>query len=228
MSPLHRIASRVTLAALSTLAFPLATLGAQTSPVALEHEAKHHLVLSNDYVRLYNVIVPAGDSTLYHKHPDDYAFITFGGVRLKSQMLGGKKSDLVIGDGEVRFTKAPIAHRVLNPSNTEFHNLSIDIMKSNGVPLANPPGGTVVLDNAKLRVVRITLEPGQSSIKHVHTGPGLDVAVHPAQFDVIGPNGAVEHKTMPTAGYEWNAGARTHTIKNTGKSRLEIVEFEWK
>ncbi len=65
-------------------------------------------------------------------------------------------------------------------------------------------------------------------MKHVHVGPGLDIAVHPAQFDVIDANGMTEHKTMQTADYHWNTAARTHTLKNTGKTRLEIVELEWK
>ncbi len=124
------------LPAFLAMAIPIAAVRAQAAPqapatgVELDHEAHHHLVLSNDFVRVYNVIVAPGDSTLYHHHPDDYAFVTFGGAKLKSQKLGDAKADLILGDGEVRFTKAPITHRVLNPSTSTFHNLSIDVMKA--------------------------------------------------------------------------------------------------
>jgi quercetin dioxygenase-like cupin family protein len=224
MPTLVRFASRVMLAAL----VPAAALHAQAKGVELEHESKHHEVFKNDFVEVFNVIVPAGDSTLYHNHRDDYVFVTFGGANLKSQKLGAEKADLIIADGEVRYTKAPITHRVLNPSKETFHNLSIDLLKANGKALGMPAGGDVVLDNAKVRVSRIVLEPGKSSVPHQHVGPELDIAVHPAKFDVVDDKGAAEHLSMKTADYKYHGTARTHTIKNTGTSRLELIEIDWK
>ena len=209
-------------------ALPLARGMAAQSPVTLDHESKHHPVFSNEWTRVLDVVVPAGDSTLFHVHPNDYVFVTFGDVALKSQALGADKADLLLANGEVRLTAAPITHRVLNPSTSPFHNLTIELLKSSGIALSPTTAGTVVLDSAKVRVERIVLEPGASTIRHAHPGPGLDVSVSAGTVDIVNDKGPTQHLTFAPASYRWNDAGRIHTIKNVGKTRVEIVEIEWK
>ncbi|HTE46237.1 MAG TPA: hypothetical protein VK636_13380 [Gemmatimonadaceae bacterium] len=211
-----------------TALLPLGRAVAQSPAVTLDHEAKHHPVFANEWVRVLDVVVPSGDSTLYHVHPNDYVFVTFGDVALKAQAQGAEKTDLVLANGEVRITMAPITHRVLNPSSNPFHNLTIELLKSSGVALAPVAAGVMVLDNARVRVERIVLEPGQSTARHEHRGPGLDVGIAAGAVDVTNANGKTEHVTYAPASYHWNAAARTHTLTNTGRGRVEIVEIEWK
>jgi len=201
---------------------------AQTPAVSIDHEAKHHLVFSNQWARVYDVIVPAGDSTLYHVHPIDYTYVTLGDVSLKAQAQGADQTDLVLRDGEVRMTAAPITHRVLNRSAAPFHNLTIELMKPSGTALAPAGAGTVVLDNARVRVERIVLEPGQSTPQHEHRGPGLDVAVSGGTVHVSNAGGGQDHLTFVPGSYRWNDSARTHTLTNLGTTRMELVEIEWK
>jgi hypothetical protein len=207
---------------------PLSRVVAQSPAVMIDHEAKHHLVFANDWVRVLDVIVPAGDSTLYHVHSNDYVFVTFGDVALKAQAQGAEKTDLVLANGEVRLTTAPITHRVLNPSSRQFHNLTIELLKASGAPLAPGTAGEVVLDNARVRVERIVLEPGQSSARHEHRTPGLDVGVSVGTVDVINTGGATDHVAYAPASYHWNGAPRTHTLTNVGRTRVEILEIEWK
>jgi quercetin dioxygenase-like cupin family protein len=215
--------------AVGLLLAPFGALLAQSPAVTLDHEAKHHLVLSNEWVRVFDVTVPAHDSTLYHVHPNDYVYVTFGDVQLKAQPLGGPATDLALKDGEVRFTKAPISHRVVNPSAAAFHNLTIEMLKSSGVPLAATTAGPIVLENDRVRVERIVLAPGQSTVRHEHRGPELEVAVHAATLDVSeGSSNAKRRVTYKTAGYKWYGAARTHTLTNAGASPVEIVEIDWK
>jgi quercetin dioxygenase-like cupin family protein len=206
---------------------PLSRAASQAR-VTLDHESKHHQVFVNQWTRVLDVVVPGGDSTLYHVHPNDYVFVTFGAVTLKSQALGAAKADLVLADGEVRMTAAPITHRVLNVSTNPFHNLTIELLKSSGVALSPTVAGTTVLDNARVRVERIVLEPGASTIRHEHTGPGLDVSVSAGTVDIINAKGSTQHLTLAPAWYRWNDASRVHTIKNVGKTRVEIVEIDWK
>lgn len=204
---------------------PLAGVGSQT-PVTLDHEAHHHPVFANEWTRIFDVTVLPGDSTLYHVHPNDYVFVTFGDVALKSQLFGAEKADLKLSDGEVRITMAPITHRVVNPSTKPFHNLTIELLKSSGVALSAAPAGTTVLDNARVRVQRIVLKPGASTPRHEHRGPTLDVAV--SAGSITTGSAAADRWTFAPASYRWNTAARTHAITNTGKSRVELVEIEWK
>jgi quercetin dioxygenase-like cupin family protein len=213
---------------------------AQTPAVSLDHEAKHHLVFANAFTRVFDVIVPAGDSTLYHVHPNDYVYVTFGAVKLKAQQRDSAAtalalsdlalSDLALSDGEVRFTRATITHRVLNPSPTAFHNLTIEVLKPSGTALS-APAGAVVLENEKVRAVRIALDPGQSSVQHEHRGPYLEVAVTPGSVRVSDAGGTTRTVTYRPAEFHWHdsaARAATHTITNIGRARVELVEIEWK
>ncbi|MEP6494742.1 MAG: hypothetical protein ABJF01_18800 [bacterium] len=207
---------------------PLSRVVAQAPAVTLDHESKHHVVFANEWVRVLDVVVPSGDSTLYHVHSNDYVFVTFGDVALKAQALGAAQTDLPLANGEVRITMAPITHRVLNPSRSPFHNLTIELLKPSGMALTPRAEGVTVLDNDRVRVGRIVLEPGESTTRHEHRGPGLDVGVSAGTVSVVDASGATTRVTYAPASYRWSAAGRTHTLTNVGRSRVEIVEIEWK
>jgi quercetin dioxygenase-like cupin family protein len=128
----------------------------------------------------------------------------------------------------VRITMAPITHRVLNLSTSPFHNLTIEVRKPSGVTLSPDVAGTVVLDTSRVRVTRVVLEPGQSTVRHEHRGPGLDVGVTQGVVNVTNAKGEQTRLTYAPATYRWNDAGRVHTLTNVGKARIEIVEIEWK
>ena len=84
------------------------------SPVPVAGEPRHHLKFENSYVRVFDVMVPPGDATLFHIHSNDYVFVTIGDALLKAEVLGSEPADLILKNGEVRFSKGPITHRVTN------------------------------------------------------------------------------------------------------------------
>ena len=206
---------------------PVAAMSAQQA-VPVANEGKHHRVFENSHTRVYDVVVPAGDSTLYHVHASDYVYVTFGDARLVAQPLGGAASELVLRDGEVRFTKGPITHRVLNPSSTAFHNLTIEVLEPAGVTLAPASPGDVALENDRVRAVRIVLAPGQRTPRHDHRGPWLEVAVKPGTVSVDDGTGPPRRETLAPAKYAWHAAGTSHLITNVGNSRVELVEIDWK
>ena len=205
---------------------PLGALMAQQT-VPVDHESKHHLEFANSHTRIFDVVVPAGDSTLYHVHAHDYVYVTFGASQLEAQPLGGAITPLPLADGEVRYTKGPITHRVINRATMPFHNLTIEVLDPVGVPLAPRTAGDSVLENDRVRVTRLVLEPGGSVQRQAHPGQWLAVAVNAGSMsvrdgDVIG--GAA----VKPGWYRWFAPGRGTVLGNNGRARLEIVEIEWK
>jgi len=197
---------------------PVAAMSAQ-QVVPVASEAKHHRVFENSHTQVYDVVVPAGDSTLYHVHANDYVYVTFGAASLEAQALGSTAAKLDLADGEVRFTKGPITHRVLNPSSTPFHNLTIVVLEPAHVVLAPRAAGDSVLENDRVRVTRLVLEPGAPAVRQTHRGPWLAVVVH---------GGALGRTAVVPGWYRWYEAGRGETIVNAGSSRLELVEIEWK
>ena len=218
---------RMVMRALLGLLLPFAAMSAQGTTVPLSGEAKHHLVLENSHTRIYDVVVPAGDSTLYHVHANDYVYVTLGNASLEAQALGAAQTKLDLADGEVRYTKGPITHRVLNPSTTPFHNLTIEVLGPANVTLARRAAGDSVLENDRVRVTRLVLEPGAKVATQEHRGPWLLVAVHAGELSI--GEGDLTVLTSVTAGwYEWFDAHGGERIANRGRTAVELVEIEWK
>ncbi len=207
---------------------PLGALMAQET-VPVDHEAKHHLVFENAHTRVFDVVVPPGDSTLYHVHAHDYVYVTLGAAKLDAQPLGGAITALPLADGEVRYTKGPITHRVINRATTPFHNLTIEVLEPTGVPLAPRAAGVgdSVLENDRVRVTRFVLEPGATLVRAARRGASLTVAVNSGRLDIR--SGDIVAATAVKPGwFRWMDPGRGDAIVNDGRTKVELVGIEWK
>jgi quercetin dioxygenase-like cupin family protein len=217
--------------ALVTLISLLASVA--QSPVPVGSEPRHHLKFENDMVRVFDVIVPPGDATLFHTHASDYTFVSIGDANLKAEVMGSAPVDLVLKDGEARFTKGPVTHRVANLGGAPFRNITIEILSS-PVPGGDRkqsrdiPGHKLVLENDRVRVERLVLEPGQSTGMHEHKSSGLGVAVSSGKIVVESPGQKSQTVEFEPGQFRWHTGAMAHKITNAGKTRFEAVDVEWK
>jgi quercetin dioxygenase-like cupin family protein len=221
---------RLILAAAMSLAglFPVPA----QSPVPVANEPRHHLKFENKYVRVFDVVVPQGDATLFHVHSNDYVFVSIGAARLKAEVMGGQPGDLILKDGEARFTKGPITHRVTNVSDTPFRNITIEILASPGRAAQSAPdtspGLTAVLDNDRVHIERLVLEPGQSTSLHTHGLSALSVFLTNAKVQVDSPGQKPQIFDYKQGDFRWRDAPTTHTLKNIGSTRFEAVGIDWK
>lgn len=202
------------------------------SPVPVANEPRHHVKFENEFVRVFDVVVPPGDATLFHLHSNDYAFVSIGDATLKAQAVGGQLGDLILKDGEARFTKGPITHRVANVARTAFRNITIEILKSPGpVGAATPdtsPGHSWVLENDRVRIERLILEPGQSTNIHTHNLSALSVFLTESKVRIDSPGAKPQTIEYKPGEFRWRAAPVTHSIKNIGSTRFEAVGVDWK
>ena len=204
------------------------------APVEIKGEAHHHPKFENEFVRVWDVTVPAGDTTLWHIHRNDNVVVVLGEARLRIETLGAAPGESLWKFGEVRFGKATYVHRAMNVGTTPFHNFTIELLKPNaGAPAPSIPKepivSTPVFENERVRAFEVTLEPGQSTSMHTHVLSGLAIALTPGQIEVTtqGKN-SPDRLDLPLGDLRWRAGAVTHTIKNVGKSRFSAVDVELK
>src|ERR1044071_7368071 len=137
-------------------------------------------------------LLPSGDQTLFHTDANDYLFVSIGDANLKAEVMGNQPGNLILKDGEVRYTKATITHRVANQAKEMFRNITIEVLKSPGAQAGATnqpqiPNHTLVLENDRVRVERLVLEPGQSIGMHDHLLSGLGVAAPPAKIGISAP-----------------------------------------
>jgi quercetin dioxygenase-like cupin family protein len=221
-------------ASIATLLLVITGLAAAAqSPVPVEGEPRHHLKFENSYVRVFDVVVPPGDATLFHTHSKDYAFVSIGDASLKAEVMGSPAVDLILKDGETRFSKATVIHRVMNPGMTPFRNITIEVlgsptMTAGGQKLDRVPGHTLLFENERVRAWRLVLDPGQSTGLHTHGHAGLGVSVSGGQLSIATSGGQSREATLKPGDFQWHDLDTTHSLKNVGKTRFEAVDIEWK
>src|SRR5438552_14136014 len=152
------------------------------SPVEISGEPRHHPKFENEFVRIWDVTVPAGDATLWHAHRNDNVVVTLGGANLRLETVGVAPAEVEWKFGDVRFGKATYIHRAMNVGTTPFHNFTIELLTPPaGAPAPSIPKEpivrTPVLENERVRAFEVTLEPGQSTSMHTHVLPGLAIAL---------------------------------------------------
>ena len=211
--------------------FALSQSNSPQNPVEISGEPRHHPKFENEFVRVWDVTVPAGDATLWHAHRNDNVVVTLAPAKLHIETLGRDPVDVEWKFGEVRFSKATYVHRAMNVGTTPFHNLTIELLKpppanSDSSPAPNE-GREPVLENERVRVYRQSLAPGEAVAMHTHPYPGLQVTITAAEIEVTANGKAVRHP-VKADDVSWRAGGVTHSIKNVGQTRFESVDIEFK
>ena len=216
---------------------PIGTLSQSNSPqspVEISGEPRHHPKFENEFVRVLDVTVPAGDATLWHVHRNDNVVVTLGGASLRLEKVGAPTAEVLWKLGDVNFGKATYIHRAINIGTTPFHNFTIELLKSpplSGIlantkeEIARPP----ILENERVRVYKLSLAPGESTTMHTHFLPGLGISITPGTIQVTTKGkDKTERVRVPAGDVRWRSGPVIHSIKNVGKTRFEAVDIELK
>src|ERR1700694_5039819 len=97
--------------------FPLVSLPQSNSPqdpVEIKGEPRHHHKFENEFVRVWDVTVAAGDATLWHAHRNDNVVVTLADANLRLESATAAPAEAQWKFGEVRFSKATYIHRAMN------------------------------------------------------------------------------------------------------------------
>jgi hypothetical protein len=120
------------------LIFLATILTAQSVPeVEITAEPNHHLVLTNDQVRVFNVDIAAHTATLMHWHRHDYVYITLGDTEIVNEVEGKAPVNGKMQDGDAGFAHGNFAHLVRASSDHPFRNVTIEILQD--AKLRNQP-----------------------------------------------------------------------------------------
>ena len=131
-----------------------------TAQVEVSKESHHKNVLENKYIRLLDVWINPGDTTLFHIHSTPSLFLHFTNTNVGSQIKGQEwvKNRNVMGNASYRsFANDTLVHRVSNIDTTLFHVTDIELLSSYkpNIPI-QPLPFTVIFDNEKAIAYRLT------------------------------------------------------------------------
>ncbi len=219
----------------------IALVGQSTSEVEITAEPRHHLVLENQYVRVFQVEVAPHDATLMHIHHHDYVYVTLVASQISNEVKGEAPVAVKLQAGEARFRAGNFAHIARNLSDTPFRNVTIELLQDEAAHKTPPAkwdeerglhilaGGTqdIMFVQDGVRVSEVDLQPGATLPSHHHSGPHLMVAVTDldVRSDVEGQGPMPGH--FKSGDVKWLLGGYTHTLTNTGKQEAKFVTLEF-
>src|SRR6266481_9565847 len=102
--------------------------------VPIPKEPHHHLVLENDYVRVFRVSVPAHGATLLHQHDVPYLYVALGPADVINAVQGRSEVHLVMADGQLGYSRGGFAHVARTDSGLVFNNVTIELLHPQGEP----------------------------------------------------------------------------------------------
>lgn len=225
--------SKVTFAFFLTLGFVFSAVSQTAVPV--EKEPMHRLKFENEFVRLFEVLVPTGKTSQYHTHVYDGVSVRLSDTRIIDEVVGGGKTTFEIKYGEVSFGARPssLTHRVVNSGKSDFRNIFIELLPSKNaatgvtLPILSE-GHVIVLDNARVRVNRLVLKPGELSKLHTHTVHGLGISLYDSKIEIGSPGATTRTLETKAGDHVWQNAGTKHTIKNIGSTVFEAIDIELK
>ena len=212
------------------------TAPAQQSPVPIEKEPRHPLKFENQYVRVFDVFIPTGKTTLFHIHKHDGVGVRITDARIKDEPEEGAAEEISFKSGEVGFAyrPSPLIHRVSNAGSTDFRNIFVEILpqasraSTNEIQPAVVAGYKLVLENDRVRVLRRALAPGESAEMRTHALRALSVAVSKGKLVVEAPGQKPKTVKVKPGDTEWREVGTKYSLKNVGSAPFEIVDIELK
>jgi quercetin dioxygenase-like cupin family protein len=102
-------------------------------PLPVEQEPHHRWEFQNQYVRVLDVLLAPGQSTLFHTHSHDSIAVRLSEATIQEQVFEKNwQSASKVMPGDVRYAqgaKSPYTHRVKNVGTTPFHVIDIELLQ---------------------------------------------------------------------------------------------------
>ena len=197
------------------------------------------VVLENEHVVLQRLVVPAGEWEGIHSHPGNQLYVHIKGGEWSGR-LGGKSeySGIVSEDGEVGWMDAiPLSagHDSGNTGDTPIDLIYVTL--KGDAPIApevehapqiypNIPL-ELLLENDRMIVQRVQVEPGQW--EGIHSHPGNQVYIHIKGGIWSGRRGGVQSPPSPpreTGSVGWMDAidiSEGHESGNTGDTTIDLI-----
>jgi len=205
-----------------------AAIACAEEPVPIDQEPQHRLEFQNAHVRFFDVVLPTGYRGVMHIHQFDGVFVNIEPSETEAEDWGtapAVRPPRQPGDTYfLGYTAKPKAHKVSNVGSGVYHVTDTEILSGCG-PADLPddaPSGPVIVENKRVRVTRIELQPGAEATLR---GPcGMLVAVTGGTI-LARPPGSVERIEFGPAGFKWRDGLQPIVIRNTGPEPFRAVDI---
>jgi hypothetical protein len=215
--------------ALAAAVLPLAGAAwAADQIVPIEQEPQHRLKFQNRRVRLFDVLLSPGYVGIYHTHIYDGVFVNIETAATRAQDLGADPQDRPprnVGDVYfIDYGTKPKVHRVANIGGSTYRVTDTEVLHNCGgfAPVKDSGGQSLILENDRVRVTRLKIDPGETIA--LHPPCGMLVAVTAGKLKFLAPGGE-ELVTLNPAGFKWRDSAAPVEFVNVGDASFHAVDI---
>ena len=131
-----------------------------TAQVQVSKEPRHKNALENKYLRLLDVKLPPGDTTLFHIHSTASVFLHFTNTMVGTQIKRQEweKAKNIAGTASYRsFLNDTLVHRVSNMDTVPFHVTDVELLSPYKPAIKlQPLPFTLLFENEKVIAYRLT------------------------------------------------------------------------
>jgi hypothetical protein len=188
-------------------------------------------------MRVFDAFFPSGKVSLYHSHKADSVFVCLEGADVASEEPGKAVTPRPpIPSGHIYYrpyAQQPLVHRVRNLSPTSFRILDIEVLKERprvSVALPELPSAfSVVIDNDRVRVAKLHLAAGKSTIEIEFGGPRLLAVLNAGRFAISSRRQINQRSVDAVPGsLDMQENISKEVITNVGDTDLDLVSVEIK
>jgi quercetin dioxygenase-like cupin family protein len=202
-----------------------------SAQVPVHEEPHHHIVFENEALRVLDVNIQAGDTTLDHTHHNDIAILCIKNCDLRTRPLGGNWGNVSVRmPSEISATAYagdPIIHRHWNVGDGPYRAISVESLRQTGwsQKQASPEsaGTKWTKETRAFRIYDVHLLPGKSRPEHIHTSSTIAVLVNGA---VTSSEAAGRNVLDSPGSWVFIPAGKTHKITARGNSEVRVVEIE--
>ena len=204
---------------------------AAQDPVKVDH--KHYKVLlDNKQVRVLKITYGAHEKSVMHEHPEAVA-VFIDDANAKFTLADGTSRPETHKAGDIELTPAG-KHLPENVGDAPFEVVLVELKGAPAVPhdaeldavKIDPEHHTVVLENDRVRVLRISLAANDKTKDHEHPN-SVAVYTSDAVSTVTLGNGKTRKGGGQRGTVRWLPGER-HEVENSGAQPSEVILVELK
>ena len=203
-----------------------------TAQIHVRDEPRHHNVFENEFIRILDVYLAPGDTTLYHLHNTPSVFIMFTNTNVGSQIIGKQSQKGANITGEVSYDNlnTPRTHRVWNEDTSWFHVMDIELTST------KQKKNIAVLQNSAFKLLFNEQQVNGYSIElkassHMQLLPSasgyllISKSKSAIEFKI---DDAVQNRILKPSHYIWIEPGNKFGIKNMDNKAANFVLLQFK
>lgn len=205
----------------------------EPAPPLADQESHHKIRLENQYLRVVETYVPAGESTEFHTHTRERIGVVVGPAPIEERVQGRiaveERPEPAGTLHAADYTREPFTHRQWNIGKRPYRVIAVELLRALPNPPAEPHGpGDPDAETPHLAAFRYVLPPGAASPMHSHTRPYLIIAATPMKLKMIARDGSSRSEDVLPGDFHWVDQKVTHELWNAGSEQGQVVEIELK